>query len=189
MSRFVTAFGLSILSYVVMAAGTADRITRTVHMSSPNLPIAVRATIGVITVTGWDRPDVAVEIVRNVRSADALTRLSAAIETDASGLHVTSVQPDGSNDPQLESLVTIHAPIGQLVGPIELFEGRLVLRDLAAGVTARVQHGSIDAASLGGAIRLETSIGDLRLDRPRIGATSVIRLRTFNGNVALGFAD
>ena len=50
-----------------------------------------------------------------------------------------------------------------------------------------VEHGSIAATSLGGVVRLETGIGDLRLERAELADQGMIHLRTFNGNVTLSF--
>ena len=79
------------------------------------------------------------------------------------------------------------APFDQPVGSLDLFEGTITLRHLRAGVRAAVEHGSIAATALGGAIRLETVIGDVRVDRAQLSDEGLIHLRAFNGNVTLAF--
>jgi hypothetical protein len=163
------------------------RTARTLRIA-PNLPISIRATVGDVTVTGWDRPDVDVEIVRNKAALDAASGVSAAIESDAAGLRITAVQNGEQKDAQRRGSITVHAPAASPIASVDLFEGAMTLRNLRGGVRATLDHGSIAAASLGGAIRLTTTIGDVHLERAELADGGMIHLRAFNGNVTLTFA-
>jgi hypothetical protein len=174
-------------STVSQPAPAAGRLVRTVRLA-PNAPISIRATVGDVTVTGWDRPDVEVEIVRNNAALDAASGVSAAIDTDAAGLHVAAVQAGEEKAAQRRGSVTVRAPAGTPIASIDLFEGAMTLRNLRRGVRASLDHGSITAASLAGAIRLTTSIGDVHLERAELADEGMIHLRAFNGNVTLSFA-
>ncbi|MBZ5557129.1 MAG: hypothetical protein LAO77_07620 [Acidobacteriia bacterium] len=164
----------------------ADGITRTLRVA-PGVRVMVSATVGDITIAGWDRPEVEIAIARRAPSSDRLADISTAIDAGAEAVRITVVQRDGLRDARLRGSVTIHAPFDQAFGDVELFEGAISLRDLRGGIRAKVDRGSIDATALSGAIRLETGIGDVRLDRAELTNRGAIRLRTFNGNVALGF--
>ena len=165
----------------------AARIVRTLRIA-PDLPISIRATVGDVTVTGWDRPDVEIEIVRNKAALDAASGVSATIESDAEGLRITAVQNGEQKDALRRGSITVHAPAASPIASVDLFEGAMTLRNLRGGVRATVDHGSIAAASLGGAIRLTTSIGDVHLERAELADEGMIHLRAFNGNVTLTFA-
>jgi hypothetical protein len=171
---------------VAALAPPATRLSRTVRIAR-GAPISLRATVGDITVTGWDRPDVEIEILRTAPSDEAMATISSAIDSDATGLRVTTVQPGQQKDAQLRGSITIHAPADQPIASVDLFEGTVTLQQLRGGVRAAVEHGSIAATTLGGAVRLETTIGDVRLDRTQLSAEGTIHLRAFNGNVTLAF--
>jgi hypothetical protein len=165
----------------------AARVTRTLRMPL-NTPIAIRATVGDVTVAGWDRPEVEVEITRSAPSPDGAASISAAIESDDTGLRITAVQPEPQKDARLRGSITVHAPVDQPIGRVDLFEGTIALLHLRGGVRATVDHGSIKAIALGGVVRLETGIGDVQLENAQLADEGMIKLRAFNGNVSLSFA-
>ena len=178
---------LLLVSADAVQPAPAGRTARTLRIA-PNLPISIRATVGDVTVTGWDRPDVDIEIVRNKAALDAASGVSAAIESDAAGLRITAVQNGEQKDAQRRGSITVHAPAASPIASVDLFEGAMTLRNLRGGVRATLDHGSIAAASLGGAIRLTTTIGDVHLERAELADEGMIHLRAFNGNVTLTFA-
>ncbi|HMB80185.1 MAG TPA: DUF4097 family beta strand repeat-containing protein, partial [Vicinamibacterales bacterium] len=190
---FFCAVFSSALLHMDAPAGAAEapaqsaRVARTLRIAR-GTPISIRATVGDITVTGWDRPDVEIDIVRSAPSSDAASTISATIDADDTGLHITAVQPDQQKDARLRGSITVHAPVDQPIGSLELFEGTVALLHLHGGVRATVDHGSIKAIALGGAVRLETGIGDVQLENAQLADQGMIRLRAFNGNVTLSFA-
>jgi hypothetical protein len=161
----------------------SDRVEKsTRRVRAPiTTPVLVRATVGEVDVTGWNRPEIQIEV-------ECTPGVSAAVHQTDTALTVTAVQPEGGRSASVRGSIAIRVPFDQVIGSIELFEGRIVLKDLRAGVRARVEHGSIDADGLSGSVRLETVIGDVRLERAGPDGLGPIRLRTFNGNVALGLA-
>jgi hypothetical protein len=166
------------------SAPTAE-LKRTLRLPR-GVPIAVRATVGDISIAGWDRPDVEVVITRTAATPEGLSDISAAIDADSDGLRVTTVQAASSRDARLRGSVVLRVPADHPIASLDLFEGTIALLDLRGGVRASVEHGSIAAVSLGGPIRLETVIGDIRLENAAL-AESAIHLRAFNGNVTLSF--
>jgi hypothetical protein len=174
-------------STAIQPAQAAGRLVRTVRLG-PNLPISIRATVGDVTVTGWDRPEVEIEIVRNRPALDAASGVSATIDADAAGLRIAAVQAGDEKAAQKRGSIIVRAPATTPIASIDQFEGAMTLRNLRGGVRASLDHGSIAAASLGGAIRLTTSIGDVHLERAELADEGMIHLRAFNGNVTLSFA-
>jgi hypothetical protein len=161
-----------------------SRTTRTLRLAR-NLPLNLRATVGDIEVAGWNRPDVTIEIVRKAPTANSLTGISATVDLDSARLQISAVQRDQQHVALLNGSIVVHAPVDQPVEAIDLFEGRIKLRNMHRGVRAKVEHGLIDGFALSGSIRLETVVGDIRLERALL--TDMLRLRAFNGNIALGF--
>lgn len=82
------------------------RLVRTVRIRQ-GAPISVRATVGNVTVAGWDRPDVEIEIVRAAPTGDAVSGISATIASDEAGLRIEAVQPWQQKDARLNGNVTL----------------------------------------------------------------------------------
>jgi len=182
--RWLIVFLFQTAVLVAGSPSASDRLERSSRRLLVPLtkPVLLRATVGDIDVTGWNRPEIEIEVRRTAG-------VSATIDQTDSGLTVAAVQSDGSRSALARGSISLRAPFDQVIGSIELFEGRLTLKNLRGGVRARVEHGSIEADGLSGTIRLETVIGDVRLERAGQNGLGPIRLRAFNGSVALGLAN
>jgi hypothetical protein len=172
----------------VASARESDRLTRTL-LVVPATPVTIRATVGEITVAGWNRAHVSVEVTRRAPSLSQLAALPVDILESDQTVTIAVLQADGGRDAALAAGLTIWVPANQRLDVVELFEGRISLRDLTGGTRARVEHGSINATSLRGDVRLETVVGDIRLDDAAPVSGDTIRLRAFNGDVAIGLAS
>lgn len=166
-----------------MLAAETDRLVRTLTMR-PDQPIVVEATVGDVTIQGWDRPDVSVEIVRSAPSRALLARLPIVLADDAGRpLRVAVVQPEDGKDPRLRATLTLSVPRRARLERVHVFEGSLNLGQLSGEIRAVINRGPIQASRLDGSIRLETTIGAIDLDRASLTPDGLLRLRTFNGNV------
>jgi DUF4097 and DUF4098 domain-containing protein YvlB len=170
------------------AADVSERLTRTIPVT-PGVPVTLQVTVGHVKVTGWDRPEVAIDIVRRAPDAAMLARLPARVDSATAGVDVRVLQTEGGHDPGITAEVSLHVPADAQLAQVALFEGGLELSGLTGRVSARVERGDVVADSMAGAIRLETVIGDIRLTRSRLVAGGVIRLRTFNGDVLVALAQ
>jgi hypothetical protein len=175
---------LTLAAVVPAAADVTDRVSRTAPLA-PGTPVTVHATIGRVQVSGWERPDVSVEIERRAPDANGLARISAQIDTAGPGVSIRVVQPEGAHDAALRSDIVVRVPRAANVSTLSLFEGRMELDGLAGTVSAHVERGDVLARNIGGAIRVETGMGDIRLERATLSPDGLMRLRTFNGNVTL----
>ena len=171
----------------VHAADASDRQVRTFRYVAER-PIAVAVTIGQVEVTGEPREDVVVEVVRHAPAVHRLSALPVSIEDGPERIEIRAEQPHGGADPALRAEVTLRVPLSATIDAITLVEGRVHARDLAGRLTAAVKRGPVHASNVGGRVRLETGIGDVHVERARVGADGLLRLRTFNGDVRLHLA-
>jgi len=167
------------------AADVTDRIARIVA-APPGTPIDVQVTVGDVQITAWDRDDVSVEIIRRAPDSRQLARIPAQVELGAQGLLIRAAQADAGRDAALRTDVVLRVPAGAQVRDVAVFEGRVTLAGLRGACSARVERGDILATHVSGAIRLETAIGAIRLEAATLSPDGTMRLRTFNGDVALG---
>jgi hypothetical protein len=185
---------IELLSVVVLvgAAGasgyaeSSDRIARTLSWH-PGVPVWLEATIADLTVTGADRGDVGVEIVRNAPLAADLKKYPVVIDERPDGLHIVNVQSADQRDPKLKTTITVRAPSNAAFAAIRVFEGRVTLTNLKESCEVDLRRGPIQALHLAGRIRLETGIGNLSVDDSELTPGGMMRLRVFNGLLQVRF--
>jgi hypothetical protein len=180
----LTAFFLLL---AVASAEVTDRIVRTLPLPS-GTRLSLEITVGQVQVVGWDKPDVAVEIVRHAPDAARLALVAPRIEAGAEGVTIRARQPDAGRDASIRTDVTLRVPAAAALRDIDVFEGSIELAGLTGDCAARLERGAITAKDVSGAIRLETAMGDIRLERATLTPQGMMRLRTFNGNVDVGLA-
>ncbi|HEX3702116.1 MAG TPA: hypothetical protein VHU82_02220 [Vicinamibacterales bacterium] len=179
---------ISVLALTMaLGAESTDRLARTVALAG-DTPIYVNATIADITITGSDRSDVSVEVVRRAPSAADLERYPAAIEERADGLHIDAVQADEGRDANLKTAITIAAPAAAVFRAIRVFEGRVSLTNLSGACDADLRRGAILATHLAGRVRLEAGLGSVDVRDAALTPGGMMRLRVFNGPVRVRFA-
>lgn len=169
-------------------ADVTDRIARVIPIL-PGTPVSVQITIGRLQVSGWDRNEVAVEVVRRAADAQQLALIPAQVDQGPDGVLVRAVQADGGHDARLRTDVVLRVPAVARVRDLVVFEGGIELSDLRGACSARLERGDIVGTRLSGAVRLETAIGNIRLAAATLSPAGTLRLRTFNGDVALELAS
>jgi hypothetical protein len=142
-----------------------------------------------LTVTGSNRPDVQVEIVRRAPSAADFARYPAVIQQQSDGLHVSVVQTDDGRDADLKADITVRVPSGASVQAIRVFEGRVRVTNLKRGCDVDLRRGAIEAVGLAGRIRLESGIGSVDVRDSELTPGGMMRLRVFNGPLRVRFAQ
>jgi DUF4097 and DUF4098 domain-containing protein YvlB len=197
MRRALAATGLALIVLALVAAGVASgsagppplvhtaRTQRSVPISQ-DTSVVVEATTGSITITGSDRSDLTVEIVRSAPSAAEIDQLAALIDQGASTtLTISAVQREGARNPRLTSSITINAPRATRFTSVRIVDGRIRISKLTGAINAKSSNGDLVASELSGTIRLETTLGSLTLDRARLSESGLIRLRAFQGDLKL----
>ncbi len=134
---------------------------------TPRTTVRVELGTGDVRVTGSERADVEVDAERATTVAEGDRIL---IRADAGG----------------RARVDLKVPAGIAIESIRVTEGRVTLEGLSGRVAADVRQGGIRATGVSGILRLETGFGDVVVERARLSAGGLLRLRAFNGSVRLG---
>jgi hypothetical protein len=169
------------------AADVTDRLARTVPLPDGS-PVTLQVTVGNVQITGWDRPELAIELTRRASDAKGLARIAPQIETTPAGVLIKIVQPGDERDSALRTDVVLRVPRRAQLAELSIFEGRLEMTGLAGECRAHVERGDVIARDVTGAIRVETGMGNITLERTTLAPDGLIRLRTFNGDVSLELA-
>jgi hypothetical protein len=172
----------------VLARSTSDRQTWAVPLPATRR-LSATITIGDVRILGERRDDALIEVVRTAPTTEGLARVPVRVDQADAQVTVSAIQEHDGKDPAYRTDVTLRVPRDASLGPVQIGEGRLTLSSLGGNVQADVRRGSIDAADVQGTLRLETSLGDIVVNRARLIADGLLRLRTFNGDVRLTFAE
>jgi hypothetical protein len=170
----------------LFAADSIDRTSRTIPVTAAT-KIRIDATIAELTITGSNRPDLTIEIVRRAPSAADLAKYPVAIETTSDHVHLGMVQADQGRDPNLKAEIKITAPATAVFETIRVFEGRVTLVNLRAACDVDLRRGAVDASRLAGRIRLEAGLGSVDVRDSDLTPGGMMRLRVFNGPLRVRF--
>ncbi len=170
------------------AADATDRLVRTVALP-PSGSVRVDATVADLTITGSERRDIAIEIVRHAPAAADLAKFPALVEDTPDGLRIAAVQADDGRDAALRSDITIAAPVAAIFEAIRVFEGRVKLTNLKGACDLDLRRGSIEATNVAGRVRLEAGIGSLDVRQAQLTPGGMMRLRVFNGPLRVRFSE
>jgi hypothetical protein len=189
MSRAAASLALALVAASSSrAADAVDRVARTLALPSGRA-VRVDATVADVTITGSDRSDVAVEIVRRAPSAADLAKYPVAIDTASSDLlRIGALQANDGRDARLKTEIALRVPSTAILQAVRVFEGRVKLSSLTAACDVDIRRGAIEASGVAGRIRLESGLGSVDLRDARLTAGGMMRLRTFNGPVRVRFA-
>jgi hypothetical protein len=150
--------------------------------------LSVHVSVGDVRIQGEAREDALIEVVRTAPTPEALGRFPVRVDESGRDVSLIALQVDDGKDPRLRSDVTLRVPRHASLA-VRIGEGRLTLLTLGGSVEADVRRGPIEATDVEGTFRLETGIGDVVMSRARLRADGLLRLRAFNGDVRLGFAE
>jgi len=169
---------------VSMADDQSDRVHRVIR-AAPETTVTVQATTGTLTMRGWNRPDIEIDIVRRAPTAARLDEIAAAIDENGPVVRISALQRSGQRDPSLTAAIAIDAPRDTRFEQVHLVSGALTISHFSGTIDAKSDSGDLTASDLAGTIRLETLLGKLSLSRAHLTADGLIRLRAFQGDVSL----
>jgi hypothetical protein len=187
MRRLSAVVVVSAIVAPLLAADATDRLSRTVALAAPTTPIRLDATIGDVTITGSDRPDVAIQVIRRAPASRDLDRFPVAIDEGADGLHINVVQADDGRDAGLRSEIVIAVPSMARLESVRVFEGRVKLVNLHGACDVDIRRGPIEASNVSGRVRLESGIGSVDVKGAQLTPGGMMRVRVFNGPLTVRF--
>jgi hypothetical protein len=169
------------------AADATDRVTRTIAMT-PGRGVRVEATVADVTITGSNRSDVAVEIIRHAPTSADLSRYPAVIEDTPDGIRIGALQQDDGRDARLKTEIVVRAPAAAAFQAVRVFEGRVRVSGLTHACDVDIRRGPIEATGLAGRVRLEAGLGSVDVRSSALTPGGMMRLRVFNGPLRVRFA-
>jgi DUF4097 and DUF4098 domain-containing protein YvlB len=170
------------------AEAATDRQLRTILLPSARA-LSLDITIGNLHVEGSTRDDAEIEIVRRAPNDAGLARIVVQFHETPGAVRVSALQVEGATDPAYRADVTLRVPRGAHLASMHLIEGRVTLRGLHGSIGVDVRRGPITATDVSGTVRLETSIGDITVERAQLSNDGLLRLRAFNGVVRLALSE
>lgn len=151
----------------------------------PGMSLDLQVPEAHVRVHGESRADIRIEA-----DADGWPDVSTALRVEveeANDGEVVLVRSRG--EPAGGALrLRVAVPAGLHVR-VDVRRGRVELEGLRGTTGARVDEGTIVAADVSGVVRLETSSGDLHLERTSMATDSILRLRTLKGGIFITLGE
>ncbi len=192
--------GVSVLAAVSVSSARVDaaeikRVTERVFPFSPGGELRLKDKNGRITVEGWARPEVRVQITRSVRAGDdakaeeLLKQLKADVEVREERIDIVSRFPKrqesiglwdilGRKVASLQIHYYIQVPRETDMN-LETSNGEIRVRGVAGSLVASTTNGDVHIAQAEGRTDVSTTNGEIEI----VGASGSARARTTNGSV------
>lgn len=173
---------LSVLTAATVAAEHLNHVQRTVALPAGG-SVSIETSTGAITITGWDRDEVALDVARHVPAEGDLARLPVDLVTEPGRVRLRVVPANGL-DPDLRADIEAHVPRRLRAPTIHTGQGNIVLTDLKGTIEATTERGAIIARGIAGKIRLEATVGSVTAE-PALGSDDALHCRVFDGNATV----
>jgi hypothetical protein len=185
--RHLLALIGAVVAGAVRPLGAAEaRTTRAFDLPAGRM-LEIDATIAEVRIAGSARSGGHLEVIRTAPTPADLERVPLVVDEEPTRVRI-SVRQDGT-DPRLRASLRLEVPAEAHVASVRILEGRLDVADFAGSLSADIRRGPIAATRVSGVLRLEAGIGDVEVRDARLSPAGLIRLRTFNGDVHLSFAE
>lgn len=162
---------------------------RVVRTFPAGTAVTIEATNGTIRVTRADRPDIEITVATRAPTRQQLETTAPLFEEATGRVRIACLQPGSRKERAVVTDIAIRAPAATRFDAIRLGSGRIELEGLSGVVDARSDSGDIRGVDLSGTVRLEATLGDVIVERARLTAEGLLRLRAFQGSVRLGLAE
>jgi DUF4097 and DUF4098 domain-containing protein YvlB len=175
----------------LLATAASGAVTETIsqtHPLSADGTITLSNVNGPISITAWDRNEVAIEAVKKAQTAEDLARIHVKIDAQPTRLAITTDHekswPFGRSI-RGEVKYTLRVPAGARLQKIESVNSDVTVTGLRAGVDVHTVNGGIRLLDLIGPAELHAVNGGLYAEFARLPAGVRVTFETVNGGCEL----
>jgi DUF4097 and DUF4098 domain-containing protein YvlB len=186
---------LGLLTAGLVHADTVHERTTESRALAPDGVVTIDNVNGSITITPWDRPEVAIEIDKSASNADALSAIEVTIDSTARTLGIHTHYPHhflgwlrGWGAQNGEVQLTLRVPASARLRRIEVVNGGITITGVAGLEIARSVNGRIEVSDLPAGGRLSTVNGAIHVRLTAFNPTAKLSLATVNGSVTVQLA-
>ncbi len=179
------------LLLAALASTAAAAVTETIQRTEPLRAggvVSLTDVNGAITITAWDRDEVAIEAVKRAPTADDLARIHVKIEAQPDRITITTEHEKTGllgSSARGEVAYTLHVPARAILRPIESVNSQVTLTGMAAPVVVHLVNGGVHATGLSHSAEFHSVNGGVRADFARLPADARIDVETVNGGCEL----
>lgn len=161
---------------------SGDQIARTLPFP-PGGRVLVETTNGEITVEGWDRPSIELDIRKSGGTAEDRALVPIDVRVASDEVRLTSVLPPFA--PALPVVVNHHlrVPADADLRLLKTFKGRVSVSGVHGRVVIQTEEGDVTVKRFAGALEVTTMSGAIEADVAEI--VSHVVLDSFNGAIHL----
>jgi DUF4097 and DUF4098 domain-containing protein YvlB len=181
-------------------ADSGDELREEFHQTYPLSAtgrVSVRNVSGAVHITGWDRNEVRVDVVKRATKRERLAEAEIKVESTGDSIRIWTKYPDHNlrlgrdendrSDSGASVDYTISVPRGARLDSVDLVSGTLDITGITGDVRASCVSGHLKASGLSGEAKLSTVSGSLEAVFDRVSDSKPITLSTVNGSVVTTF--
>lgn len=181
-----------IFAALLFATAAAGAVTETITQNYPLTPdgtIAVSNVNGSVTITSWDKNEVAIEAVKKAENAADLARIHVKFDAQPARLVIdTEYEKSGMffrNNVRGEVQYTLRVPAGVSLKKIETVNSSITVKGVRGAVNLRTVNGGIRAGGLHASASLHTVNGGIFAAFDGLPADTRSTMETVNGGVEI----
>lgn len=139
---------------------------------------------GSVTVTGWDRQDVAVHAVKSAATPEELARVQIDVAAAPGRVAVNTVYPPGEAA-EVTVTYSLRVPRRVLLGQVATVNGAVRVSGVEGAGELRSVNGDVGVSDSSGGFSARTTNGDIHMEFARLASAGPLTIETVNGSIGL----
>ena len=168
------------------------KLWATVHteVTSKEIPVSASShisidnLIGSISVYGWDRDAIVIEVIKN-GTAEEIKNTKVTIKYEKSSATAYITTHAETNQPIAKINLIINAPEKSMLDKVSTNNGDITIRDIFDKVTVSTLEGNVLIKNIRGALQAHTSKGTIEIRQKTLDKKNFMLLDALQGNVTL----
>lgn len=187
------AFGLLVSAMLATAQSTGD-LTKEMHHTYPfekTGRVSVENINGDLRITGWDRPEVKLDVIISADTQAQLDEVTVDIDAYKTRIYIETRYPNRRGDDRSRGKrparvdYTLMVPQSALIDGVKLINGSIYLKGVEGEISLSSVNGDIRAEGLINEGRISTVNGDMDLAWTRLNRTTPVDVHSVNGRIRL----
>jgi DUF4097 and DUF4098 domain-containing protein YvlB len=190
--KYVTLGGafLGSLLALLLAIPAHAQVTQEFHRTV-SLPANGRVSLdnvnGNVEITGWERNEVQIDVVKRARDQQRLDEASIEVEAGSDYVRIHTQYPQGRTNNNPASVnYTLHVPQNARLEHISLVNGSLTIQKVTGDVTANLVNGKASVRDLTGEASISSVNGSVEGNFTSLNNVRQIKFKSVNGSINVG---
>jgi DUF4097 and DUF4098 domain-containing protein YvlB len=185
---------IALIGLLTAGALQAESFSQTrseTHPFDPRGRVRIEDANGSISVKGWDRPEVSIQVEKKGSSEEYVNEIRVDIDASPQSLSIKTVYPHryfgwlwGWHD-HGQVRITVTAPVSAELERVATVNGAVTIDGIGGPIEAEAVNGGIHATGLRGTAKLTTVNGSIHAEVGALDPAARLNLETVNGSIVV----